>query len=127
MTESQGPEKVLEGRLMARQLAHGGLWFGGSNGPAPWTFLRSSLIKNLIKRWRIVGFLYHSRSIPGASIVFFVCQALILLGAYQGHQELVGNAQTRPKHFLWFCKEKSQETVEPLVQDLQSSKDLKRH
>lgn len=66
---------------------------------------------------QIYGFLNHQRTLPGASLIFFICQALILVGAYQSPDApWVRNG--KKGFYLWFCKEKTPDNVEPLVQDV---------
>ncbi|CAK9103060.1 Hypothetical protein SCF082_LOCUS48152 [Durusdinium trenchii] len=69
---------------------------------------------------QILGFINHEQRIPGTSIIFFVCQALILLGAYQS-PDTPWVKGGRSGYQLWFCKEKSEKVQEPLVQDVSNT------
>eukprot|EP00435_Cladocopium_sp_Y103_P070985 s1270_g36.t1 len=72
---------------------------------------------------QIYGFLNHNSTLPGSSVIFFVCQTLIMMGAYQSpHTPWVRGG--RSGFYLWFCKEKTPDNVEPLVQERDVSNTL---
>lgn len=69
---------------------------------------------------QIYGFLNHNSTLPGSSIIFFVCQTLIMMGAYQS-PDTPWVRGGRSGFYLWFCKEKTPDNLEPLVQDVSNT------
>mmetsp|Transcript_98926 Transcript_98926/g.236025 ORF Transcript_98926/g.236025 Transcript_98926/m.236025 type:complete len:806 (-) Transcript_98926:52-2469(-) len=70
---------------------------------------------------QIYGMIYHQTNIPGASLVFFVCQALIMLGAYQSQEPWAKGSNAPQGYHLWYCKAAQQEEVAKLVEDVKGT------
>lgn len=81
---------------------------------------------------QIYAFCNHDRYIP-LSIPFFLCQALIMLGAYQSPESPWAKGY-KPKqeggkanNYMWYCKAREIPAVDPVVQDVSNTvDDLKR-